>query len=75
MLEFGDIVTFENDKEYVVASNCTYENNIYVVLRPLGVKKENAPRKIYQIEKILPGTIYEVLRTIPKNKGSLYLKR
>lgn len=52
-----------------------HENNVYVVLRPLGADRKNAPRKIYQIERILPGTIYEVLGKIPKDKGSLYFKR
>ena len=32
MLEFGDIITLENDKKYLVASTCNYNSNIYVYL-------------------------------------------
>lgn len=32
MLEFGDIVTLENDKKYLVASTCSYHSKIYVYL-------------------------------------------
>lgn len=29
MLEFGDIITLENDKNYLVASTCDYNSNNY----------------------------------------------
>ena len=29
MLEYGDLVTLENDKQYIVASTCKYENGFY----------------------------------------------
>lgn len=32
MLEFGDIITLENDKKYLVASSCNYNSKIYVYL-------------------------------------------
>lgn len=32
MLEFGDIVTLENDEEYLVASSCEYQSEIYIYL-------------------------------------------
>lgn len=32
MLEFGDIVTLENDKKYLVASTCNYNSKFYVYL-------------------------------------------
>ena len=32
MLEFGDIVTLENDKKYLVASTCDYNSKLYVYL-------------------------------------------
>ena len=32
MLEFGDIVTLENNKKYLVASTCSYHSKIYVYL-------------------------------------------
>ena len=32
MLEFGDIVTLENDKKYLVASTCNYNSKSYVYL-------------------------------------------
>ena len=32
MLEFGDIITLENEKEYVVASTCEYKEQFYVYL-------------------------------------------
>ena len=30
MLEYGDIVTLEDDKQYVVASTCQYQDVFYV---------------------------------------------
>lgn len=32
MLEFGDIITLENDKKYLVSSTCTYDSKFYVYL-------------------------------------------
>lgn len=32
MLEFGDILTLENDEQYVVASSCRYNNKEYFYL-------------------------------------------
>lgn len=32
MLEFGDIVTLENDEKYLVASTCEYESKFYVYI-------------------------------------------
>ena len=32
MLEFGDIITLENDKKYLVASTCNYNSKNYVYL-------------------------------------------
>lgn len=32
MLEFGDIITLENDKKYVVAGTCKYKEKNYVYL-------------------------------------------
>lgn len=32
MLEFGDIVTLENDKKYLIASTCNYNSKCYVYL-------------------------------------------
>lgn len=32
MLEFGDIITLENDKKYLVASTCNYNSKFYVYL-------------------------------------------
>lgn len=32
MLEFGDIITLENDKKYVVAGTCVYNDKNYVYL-------------------------------------------
>lgn len=30
MLEFGDIITLENNKKYVVASTCIYNDNFFI---------------------------------------------
>ncbi len=30
MLEFGDIITLENNKKYVVASTCTYNDKFFI---------------------------------------------
>lgn len=32
MLEFGDIITLENNKKYLVSGTCTYNNKYYVYL-------------------------------------------
>ena len=32
MLEFGDVITLENNKEYIVASICEYEGQFYSYL-------------------------------------------
>ncbi len=32
MIEFGDIVTLENDNKYVVASTCIYKEQFYAYL-------------------------------------------
>lgn len=32
MLEFGDIITLENNKNYLVSGTCTYNNKYYVYL-------------------------------------------
>lgn len=32
MLEFGDIITLENDKKYLIASTCNYDSKFYVYL-------------------------------------------
>lgn len=32
MLEFGDIITLENNKEYVVASTCNYKNDFFAYI-------------------------------------------
>ena len=32
MLEFGDIITLENDKKYLVVSTCNYNSKFYVYL-------------------------------------------
>lgn len=32
MVEFGDVITLENEKEYVVASTCIYKNQFYSYL-------------------------------------------
>ncbi len=32
MLEFGDIITLENEKKYLVAGTCSYDDKNYVYL-------------------------------------------
>lgn len=32
MLEFGDIITLENNKKYIIASTCIYKEQLYVYL-------------------------------------------